>query len=60
MAEKKTKEKDTTIIFTKAQLLQSKRYAHRVDLLGALLEDREYTLEEVDALLNQFMKGKGK
>lgn len=47
--------------FLKEGLLQSARYAHRQDLLGVLLEaDRQYTFEEVDMLLDEFMKGKVK
>ena len=42
--------------FTKAQLVASQRYVH---LIGALLEDgKTYTLNEVDALIEKFMKGK--
>lgn len=45
--------------FTKAQLVASQRYIHRRDLIGALLEDgKTYTLNEVDALIEKFMKGK--
>ena len=45
--------------FTKAQLVASQRYVHRRDLIGALLEDsKTYTLNEVDALIEKFMKGK--
>ena len=44
--------------FTKAQLVASQRYVHRRDLIGALLEDgKTYTLNEVDALIEKFMKG---
>ena len=43
--------------FTKAQLVASQRYVHRRDLIGALLEDGK-TLNEVDALIEKFMKGK--
>lgn len=56
-AEVEVKEK---ITFTKAKILQSKRYSHRVDLLGVLLTDsKAYTFDEVDALIDKFMK-KGK
>jgi hypothetical protein len=45
--------------FTKEQLLQSKRYIDRTDLLNVLLEaDKSYSLEEVDGLIEDFMKGK--
>ncbi len=43
--------------FTKDQLLASKRYANRQDILNALLKDGEnYTTEQVDALIVKFMK----
>lgn len=45
--------------FRKESLLKSKKYFNRKDLLNALLkEDIEYTLEEVDALIENFRKGK--
>lgn len=45
--------------FTGAQLLTFDRYRERRDLLGVLLEnDRAYTFSEVDALLDDFMKGR--
>lgn len=45
--------------YTKEQLAASKKYANRRDLIGALLEsDKAYTLAKVDALIEQFMKGK--
>lgn len=44
--------------FTKEQLVGSKRYANRRDLVSVLLEDgKTYTLTEVDALINKYMKG---
>lgn len=47
--------------FTKEQLLAFSRYRERRDLLGVLLQDgRRYTYDEVDALVNDFMKGKVK
>lgn len=43
--------------FTKDQLLASKRYANRQDILNALLKDSEkYTIEQVDAFIEKFMK----
>lgn len=44
--------------FSKQQLLRSKRYAAKKDLLNALLQDKEYTVEQVDKILNDFLKGK--
>lgn len=47
--------------YTKDQLLQSKKYAARRDLLGALLEDgKTYTAAQVDREINQFLKRKVK
>ena len=58
MAEKKT-ETIEVATFTKAQILDSKKYANRRDALSVVLNDNEnYTLEDVDALLDNFMKGK--
>ena len=46
--------------FTKGNILTFKRYAKRRDLLSVLLEDgKEYTMEQVDSLLQNFFK-KGK
>lgn len=40
------------------QLIQSKRYAQRRDVLAALLDRaRTYTVSEVNALIDSFMKG---
>ena len=45
--------------FTREQLLTFHRYRERRDLLGVLLEnERRYTCDEVDALVDNFMKGK--
>ena len=45
--------------FTVAQLLTFDRYRERRDLLGVLLDkDQRYTFSEVDALIDNFMKGK--
>lgn len=44
--------------FTKVQLVQSKKYIHRRDALNALLEDdKTYSFNEVNAILNEFDKG---
>jgi len=45
--------------YTKEQLLASKKYAARRDLLGVLLEDgKTYTEAQVTRKMNEFMKGK--
>ncbi len=46
----------TAPTFTKERLLKSKRYREKVDLINALLEaGKEYTLDEVDARIEEFM-----
>lgn len=57
------KETETAVekaaMFSKAQILQAKRYAKRRDLLYVLLEDdKTFTFEDVDSRINKFMKGK--
>ncbi len=60
-AEVEVKAEKRKITFTKAKILKCKRYSYRVDLLGVLLTDGEaYTFDEVDTLLENFMKGKVK
>jgi hypothetical protein len=45
--------------YSKERILGSKKYENRRDILGVLLTDgEEYTFDEVDALLDKFMKGK--
>lgn len=65
MATKKkaTTEQEPTItapvVFPKEKVLTFKRYAARRDLLSVLLEDgKEYTHDQIDGLINEFMKGK--
>lgn len=44
--------------YTREQVMSSQRYATRRDLVSVLLESgKTYTLAEVDALINKFMKG---
>ncbi|MGN6710722.1 hypothetical protein [Anaerocolumna jejuensis] len=45
--------------FTKQQLVSSKKYAEKKDLLNALLvDDRSYSMAEVEEILDGFLKGK--
>lgn len=45
--------------YTEEQLAASKKYANRRDVISALLEPgKTYTLAEVDALIEKYMKGK--
>ena len=58
---KKPDEQIQVIKFNKTKILGMKRYVNKVDLLSALLKpDKEYTLEEVDSLMGDFLKGKVK
>lgn len=56
MAENKiTAEKETA--FTKQQIINSKKYLDRKDVLNVLLkDDKSYTIKEVNKLINDFMK----
>lgn len=45
-------------VCTREQVMSSQRYANRRDLVSVLLESgKTYTLAEVDALIDKFMKG---
>jgi hypothetical protein len=49
----------TPVVFPKERVLAFKRYADRRDLLSVLLEDgKEYTHDQIDGLIKDFMKGK--
>lgn len=53
----KEKIKTIELKYSKEQLLKSKKYSNRKDLLGVLLEDKkEYSFAEVDAEIDKFMK----
>lgn len=54
------KSEQTEPVFSKEQILASDRYANRRDLVDALLEDKSYTLETVDNLIEKYMKGQVK
>lgn len=58
MAKKKETEKNNVNPkFTKEQLIYSKRYINMVDVLAVVLDnDKEYTFDEVDKLVSDFMK----
>lgn len=60
MSIKKEEEKGKSVpAFTKEQLLLSKTYINRVDLLNILLKDDvKYSHKEVEQLMDKFMKGK--
>lgn len=49
------------VVFPKERVLTFRRYADRRDLLSVLLEDgQEYTHDQVQSLIDNFMKGKVK
>ncbi|MDL2301329.1 hypothetical protein LJC58_03135 [Lachnospiraceae bacterium OttesenSCG-928-D06] len=49
------------IQFSKEQILASAKFANRRDLVDALLDEKgKYTMEQVDELVNSFLKGKVK
>lgn len=53
--------KEKQVKFQKEQILASKKYSNRKDIINTLLEDgKEYSLKEVDKTINDFMKRKVK
>lgn len=51
------KKNETNTSFTKEQLYSSKKYEMQKDILGVMLEkDKEYTFDEVDNLIKEFLK----
>lgn len=60
MSVKKKLEPENTeeVKFTKEQILKSKNYRDKRDLINALLVNgRSYDLNEVDKMIEEFMKG---
>ncbi|MCE4868708.1 hypothetical protein LW095_19045 [Clostridioides difficile] len=50
--------KEDSYKFTKEQIVNSKKYVDRKDLLNAILEENElYSFSQVDDRINNFMKG---
>ncbi|PEG27792.1 hypothetical protein CQ395_05820 [Clostridium neonatale] len=44
--------------YSKQKILKSKKYSDKQDLINALLkDDTQYSITEVDELINDFMKG---
>lgn len=50
----------TKPVFSKEQILASDRYANRRDLVDALLANDSYTIDTVDKLIEEYMKGQVK
>ena len=60
MATKKTESKQETL-FTKEQILASNKYADKRDVCNTVIPDNFHgTLNDVDVLIEKFMKGKVK
>ena len=63
MAKKKNIEEvaeviETTVLYTKAQIYKAKRYMNQKDIITVMLEeDKRYTFDQVDKLIEQFLKG---
>ncbi|WP_413927117.1 hypothetical protein [Clostridioides sp. ES-S-0145-01] len=54
----KTLSKEENYKFTKEQIVNSKKYVNRKDLLNAILKENElYSFLEVEDRINSFMKG---
>ena len=52
------KDSVTAAAYCKAQLMTSQRYAAQRDLLAALLEENKtYTHDQVETLVNSYLKG---
>lgn len=58
MPDKKTETKVKEPIFTKEQLLMSKKYEKDRDIIAAVLEEGSYTESEIRKIIEQFKKGK--
>lgn len=57
MLKKENETKKEDVKFTKEQILKSKKFKNRVDLIRVILQDNEsYTLEEVQKEIDKFMK----
>lgn len=55
------KKESPPALYTREQLAASERYKDRRDLVMALLDEKtEYSLQEVDAALDKYRKGKVK
>lgn len=64
MAKKQTKKVEVAevvkapVLYTKAQIYKAKRYMNQKDIVTVMLKDDErYTFDQVDKLIEQFLKG---
>lgn len=57
MPKKENETKKEDVKFTKEQILQSKKFKNRIDVIKVILQDnKSYTLEEVQKEIDKFMK----
>lgn len=57
--DKKVTENNQVDTFSKVSILSSNRFADKRDLLSVLLQDnKEYSIKEVNDLIDNYMKGK--
>lgn len=55
----KNAEKKQEVLFTKEQILASEKYSYRKDVCRTVIpDDFKGTVNEVDVLIEKFMKGK--
>ena len=59
MNDKTKKVKQVKDTYSKEQIVKSRRFANHVDLLNATLKDnKKYTLNQVEEIIINYMKGK--
>lgn len=59
MSKENTEIKKEKTLYNKESILKSKKYDKRKDLLNALLKENEnYSFEQIDSMVDKFMKGK--
>lgn len=52
------KKQDVQVEFTKEQIVESEKFCDRRDLVDALLDaGKKYTMEQVDEMIQEYMKG---
>ena len=52
----KTKKENEEILYSKEQIISSKKYSNRKDILSVLLkEDEEYSFSRIDEIIENFM-----
>ncbi len=52
----KTKKENEEILYSKEQIIASKKYSNRKDILNVLLkDDEEYSFTKIDEIIENFM-----